>query len=528
MFRHLTRSFKRAIQLCASKSVRKYRFQPLLAGIILFFAACTALPTGNLPPFSSPSPAPISPTPPLDPTIATLSIGETQFPIDMPEGSPTLPLRGTQPVRSPTASPPSPTPSPTSTPAPRLRLLSDLLFLSGNRLVRWDKITNYPDTLTDGVEAFSVSANGQKVALLRKRSPSPTEENLYNLEMLDLQTQRIMILVEKVHPLVQMQLSPDGRWIAYMLESGALYPMGGGSIFVLSAESPTEPIEMGICHSENEAHCAQLAWSPDSLSLLWNDQDGLWLSTLDRPSSRLVHPNQVEVTDPKGEKSTVSVTFSAPVWSPGGRFVLTHIIPSASGVHWHAVVDTRSGRMEAVPDTDEYAMEDITPIIKVDWMPDGYFWVAHSNDPALGEPPFIKLWQVVATHTNMMVLIQSFTLQPDACTHADLVHYSYGPDWLARYDEKTLLIGIHALGIDLPGALYRLDQMSGGATCLHQLPINPTRVLWSPDGLGALVLGEEGQLFFAPTDGSPLRELSTLFGQAAHGFIWMAPVPRHQ
>ena len=51
-------------------------------------------------------------------------------------------------------------------------------------------------------------------------------------------------------------------------------------------------------------------------------------------------------------------------------------------------------------------------------------------------------------------------------------------------------------------------------------------ILWAPDGSGALILGKNKEVIYAPFDGSLMRDLRKLFGEDATGFTWMPPKPR--
>src|SRR5690606_5459963 len=110
-------------------------------------------------------------------------------------------------------------------------------------------------------------------------------------------------------------------------------------------------VEAGLCLPETAQDCASLIWSADSRELLWNDSRGIWVTQPPRGLARQVLENQISVTDPRGGKTDVQVSFNQLSWSPGGRFALAQVALIGSDVHWQAVLDTRMGRLIQVPDT---------------------------------------------------------------------------------------------------------------------------------------------------------------------------------
>jgi hypothetical protein len=99
----------------------------------------------------------------------------------------------------------APTALPSATPT-RTRLplqSSDLLYLATNpngqsALMRWDHFTGYSGLLADNVELFSVSADGQKIILLRPHNVSGNGQALYDLDVLDYATMQTAALLEQI------------------------------------------------------------------------------------------------------------------------------------------------------------------------------------------------------------------------------------------------------------------------------------------------------------------------------------------
>jgi hypothetical protein len=497
---------------------------------LLLFTACTA--THANPQTATPSPyaqETVSPAH-IARVETTLEAMETGFPLDLPEIS-TIPLGTTTPATAtpipptPTASTPlSASPAPatltaTASSTPLLQMTSDLLFISQGKLMRWDHITDYTGVLAEDVEEFSVSASGKEIALLRRPYVAANGVELFNLDLLDFDTKKIVTLIEQTPRLFQATLSPDGHQAAYMLQEG------GGPVYALHIETPTQRTRLGECKQEKPDQCRQLAWSPDNRYVLWNDASGIWMAFLEKAAASLAHPNQVEVIDPKGSMTTTDVAFSSLVWSPIGRFVLVKIIPSPTGVRWYGILDTRTQKMIEVPNSHEFA----SPVVSLNWAQNGDLLLAHSSDPASQRPAFVNLWRPTPTHNELLVLYKSFDLSSDDFPPLSAANVQQGVaylSWLAQRDEITFHLVTTAPDTTLSPMLFMLDMQDGSLQMIQQIPADSTQVLWSPDGDGALILGQHSLMLFASIDGGELRDLSRLLGADAHDFFWLPPTPR--
>jgi hypothetical protein len=400
--------------------------------------------------------------------------------------------------------------------------------------MRWDYFTGYSSLLVDNVELFSTSADGKKILLLRPHNISANGQALYDLALLDYDTLQTAALLEEVPYPYWLAISPDGSWFAYQERAE------GGAIHARRVDSPTQYVELGECDpgdnaaATNEFLCSQLAWSPDSHQVVWSDANGLWISAPLQPEAQFVHEPMVEVSDPKGSVSKVPVTLHNIAWSPAGRVISVQVTPSLQGVHWMSVIDTRLGRMKDIPESSEYTELSVS----VHWTQAGRLVVAHGGDDG---SPFIKLWDVLVTNSDLMVLRRKYELDlerltgANAAATASATSQAQGPvhlTWFSEYDEDTFFLGItytspaNQNGSNAAPLLFSLNLNEGGIRKLIELPYDASHVLWAPDGSGALILGEHEQLLFFSLLKNNLSDVHSNIGAGAHSFVWLPPAPR--
>jgi hypothetical protein len=536
------------------------RFILVLAGFILL-VGCSPASANSLLPSQEASASPTYTPDPVRARATTL-VREIPNPLLSSEPESAIPLTETpgglaNPARLTTQTPTQDAPTPTRT---RLPLqTSDLLYLSGGTLMRWDHVTGYASRLTENVEAYSVSADGKNILLLRPLVISANGQMVYDLDLLDYDSKLIYSLLHQITQPYQAAISPDGKWFAYQEKAE------GGKIYAHHTDSPEQPIEIGECNALNEFHCAQLAWSPDSQQVMWSDVSGVWLSAPLQPEAQLVHESRATVRDPKGQTSEIPVTLHSISWSPNGRFVMLQVMPSPQGVHWQAVLDIRLGRLADIPESSEYAARTasvqwstpmVDPMVSEDLtavpeLPGSRLLVAHGSSGAESGAPFVKIWDALPTNNDLLVLVRKYMLNPwdfppllssQAPGTATPQATEQARDqtdcltWLFQPDANSLNMGLVVTPAANPtgaqAALFTLNLPDGRVHPLVELPADVAEVLWAPDGSGALILGWHGQVMFYALKDNRLQDLHQALAipdQAAaspHDFLWLPPTLR--
>jgi hypothetical protein len=414
-----------------------------------------------------------------------------------------------------------PTVVPTSTVTNTPHFSSDLLFLSERRLGRWNDVSNDLSLMAPNVTSFASSDNGYKVALLRSRGLVTQDGNLFNLDLMDLQTNHTRTILSDTQQVYRLALSPDGQWIAYTsLEKG-------GSIYLLATNTNASPIKLGNCtQSDHTLNCDNgPLWSLDNRSLAWSDEQGVWVHTLDSDQTKLAIPGKLEVSDPKGEISHIQVAFNQMAWSPQGRYLKAKISPAGSNVFWQAILDTLTGRVAEVPDT--YAQAHVSSTLA--WLPDGRLCQIRSSDHQQKQGPIAKLWRVLPTRDDLLLELKSFSLQSN-----DFPSVAYNfpelndiPAWLEDIDDQLVSFALFLPEKSQPGILFTMDLQFGTLQKINELPSDTQMILWAPDHTGTLVRDQQGEILFVPRDGSTPRNLVQLLGNDAQEFHWLPMTSIH-
>ncbi len=437
-------------------------------------------------------------------------------------------ITDTQPIANPTATTASPektsappTIVPTSTVASIPHFSSDLLFLSERRLGRWNDVSDGLSLIAANVVSFASSDNGHQVALLRSHGIANQNGNLFDLDVIDLQTNRTRTILQDTQQIFLMSISPDGQWIAYTTQEL------GGSIFLLSTGNSASPIKLGNCSQpDHTLNCDNgPLWSLDSRSLAWSDEQGVWVYSMENDQTELAVPGKLEVSDPKGELSRVQVSFSKMSWSPQGRYLKAEISPNGSDVHWQAVLDTRTGRVGQVPDTYTQARTSS----ELTWLQDGSLCLIHGSNRQQNLGPVAKLWRVLPTRDDLLLELNSFTLQSSDFPSVanNLPDSNDIPGWLESIDVRLVSFALFLPDQSRPGVLFTMDLKYGAVQKINELPYDTQMILWAPDHAGTLVHSQQDEIFFIPRDGSAPKNLSPILGSDAKEFHWLPMISIH-
>jgi hypothetical protein len=414
-----------------------------------------------------------------------------------------------------------PTSVPTTTVASIPHYSSDLLFLSEHRLGRWNDVSNELSLMATNVVSFASSLNGHKIALLRSRGLANQNGNLFNLDVMDLETNQTRTILADTQQIFLLAISPDGQRVAYTSQER------GGSIFMLSTETGALPKKLGNCSQpDHTMNCDNgPLWSLDSRSLAWSDEQGVWVYSLENDETVLAIPGKLAVSDPKGELSRVQVSFSQLSWSPQGRYLKAVVSPTGSDVHWQAVLDTRTGRAGEVPET--YTQELTSSVLT--WLPDGNLCQIRSNDHQENQGPVAKLWRVLPTRDNLLLELNSFTLQSNDFPSLanNLPNLNDVPAWLESIDDRLISFALFLPEQARPGVLFTMELNYGAVKKINELPDDTQMILWAPDHVGTLVHGQQGNILFIPRDGSAPKNLTPSLGSDAKDFRWLPMISLH-
>jgi hypothetical protein len=452
------------------------------------------------------------------------------------------------------------------------RMTYDLLFLGKYSLMRWNHRTGQIETLVapdiqgernwgrnqkvawmagpgspDGsVSSFSVSADGQKIALRRISGSTASEIDLFEMS-----TRQTTPLVQAPgQDLVHVSISPDGQWVAYIqvgsfpsvptiltppggyrtgLALSPAIPVGGGTsagmIYAVRTDAPDRRIEVGYCAEERtEEHwweCSGFVWSPDSRSIAWNDGRGVWVAELGQPARQLVS-NSIGMPPSSG-----GGVYQAHAWSPLGRYLLARV------GHWEGssqgVIDTQTGNLARIPDTFELPF----PGPRVAWMQDGRLFILRPADPRTGSELSAEIWRVDGDHEPMLnreieflpgIGLGNYGVAPTQLMDGRLAFGVVNGSPTNYRDRGLYFVDLNELVPRKVNGLPPVEERGdmGWST------IGMVNVYWSPDGSGAIFedLGFDPTnrpLLYVPTDGSPLIDLRPVMDEGdllACCFVW--------
>lgn len=501
----------------------------LLFSVAFILASCSALPARLPLSFSVPT-SPRIQTPGSTKNSLPVTGESTQSPTqtmyappqDPAQISTSTPTTFLERVRPFTEAPPvtaqaTSTPTPSETP----RLISYFLFMADGKLKLWDHFTQRIETLAEDVVEYSVNQSGQRIALLENKSIAANGVALYRVALLDLETGQTSTIIPETARIYGLTISPDGRWIAYTSQEN------GGSIYTQPVDGDAQSNKIGECVVEHELRCiSKITWSPDSSSLLWSDEGGIWLSDLKETSPQLVLADKLPIQDPQGETNDVQMTYQQLSWSPSGRYALAVVSPVASEVRWQGIVDTSTNRLAQIPDTYEYKEQ----FTSASWMPDGELIVAHRSDAQAGQAPLLELWSVLPTRDELLKLEGTYELPVNDIPLNPLyaeAKINYYPKWLSAINDRQVAIALTPQDDQFPPTLFIYDLKYSLFEKLNEIIYDADNVLVSPDFSGAMITGWHGEILFAPNDSAPVVDMRPIFGGKIENPAWLPLVSLH-
>jgi len=408
----------------------------------------------------------------------------------------------------------------------------DLLFLDQGNLVRWNHTTGQLETLSGNTTCYWASPDRRTVVLEIAKGG-----DLYEIALLDLASGAKTTLVETASRIIDLAISPDSQWVAYIqsetlpdewhcrpdLVAFGIYPFSGpypATIFSLhlgvsQGNESESPVEIGYC-KEGEAlgFCGRILWSPDSRSILWSDAEGVWSFELGASQAKLIIPQTLNQPDYFDNR-----VYYPWRWSPMGRYVLTtfQIFEGVTQV----VLDTQTGKVAELPGTFTYGY----PGSKPAWMADGRLFTIRPPLPSEYTdfpPAAIEIWRVDPQQPGMLVLENSILL--------DIAWEQIPTGDPAQLADGRLAFAIlsRESGDDPARGLYFADPTSLAPRKVNPLPPSLSEsfyfqsgIVWSPDGQGVILQdwSEYPMLLYAPTDGSAVYDLSLVIQGCC--FTWL-------
>ncbi len=423
--------------------------------------------------------------------------------------SPTIPA-----TEAPSLPSATPTSTPTVIPASKIALPHDLLFLSDGRLMRWSHIQGTLQTAVIDVAGYSTSQDGAKIAILRKTGITANAIETFDLTILDTSSGNFVTLLNSLPRLADFKISPDGRWIAVMNDLQQLY--------ILPTDGSDSGAKIAECRSGPEGDCNDLAWSVDSLAVLWDDSSGIWQAGPNAHLPVLVASNQIKILDPKDQITQKQVQFHGLSWSPFGRYVLTRIQPLGSNVSWQAIVDTRTGRIAEIPTS--YQLDE--PSASTHWLTNGNLLVIHGESEPETQGVALEIWQILPTRDDLMSLDFRWDIgDGQSIVFNGNEQVNSLPITVCQLTDRTLSLAWNTARLDGPGELFTFDIKYGILNKIAELPAHIVKTLWTPEADAALVQSSDGTLTYVSADGNILSDLTNRIGRQSCCFTWLADEP---
>jgi hypothetical protein len=485
-------------------------FLVLLFFFSLFITACD----GDATPTSTPKNPSPSPPPITQPTKSATIPPTTSTPTTTLAPSPTTVYEPTSPsIETPTQFiKPTSTikPIPTRTP----KYSSDLLYIHENVLTVWDHVTNDIFPISEGTYEYSIDNSGREIAIIRSKNIVANGIELFELVKLDKNTLEEFPIIESTPRLYNLSLSPNGLWVTITPN------LNGGRILAIKTDGSDQVKEIGFCHQTFGNACPPVAWSPDSRSIIWSDQRGVWFTKLDWDSPQLITQNLIQVTDPEGQLTELTVTFNSFVWSPLGRFVLSRIVPSTGSTQWYTIIDTSRKLFFPIPSSFQSG----TLTSNVGWLNDGKLLIGNGKPQNSSPSMVIEIFKVIPTQADLLYLQNRISLPLEMLPKpldTSKTSWSYVTNWIHPSSTGSIYFGIDIAEDNTSPILFYLIPEKKYLETINRIPSNISDVLWALDNSGALLISEDGEIFFQAIDGGMLSNLTQILGEGSENLIWL-------
>jgi hypothetical protein len=532
---------------------KSYAVSLLILLTLAWFTACT----GDVLTDSTPIPPPPN---------AVSNDGADSGPISTPLST-ALPVETAvmpTPTLIPTATPTTET-VPTAVTDPPVQVISsqplptssrDLLFIADGSFKQWNHATGQIETIVAGtnrtnptpekpdeqipgsITSFVMSADGKRAVVARVLSganapdiQNSQAEYTYELLFVDMISREVWPLVPQVDNLFGLDLSPNAQQLAFVASGLNGIPDAidnnapANNLYVLETRGGN-PANLRLVH-RCTTYCRSPKWHIENNLVVFGEDGALWLYNIAASEPEMLlenNPFSMEMTN-VGEVSV----YWPEAWARNGRtLMLWH-------GHWEgasrAILDLPTGNLVEVPNTFVYA--DIFPA-QVSWMPDDrlLIWHTQSTKTELVPTdfvPVVELWRFDLDSGELTLdesaLLSTEKLGVTGGIYLENGRFAFALDAPLLPDDLT--------GIRDQIGTYQLVSLAEQPMRVNSLPVDTdvyrqADVIWAGDGSGALLVQSDypnqPNLFYAPTDGNFLYEVTAVFGQYPHSFQWQPEI----
>lgn len=437
----------------------------------------------------------------------------------------------------------------------------NLLFVADGAFKRWNQANGQIETIVPGpdpasrvqtdellpvaafvgdVTGYATSADGKRAVVARLIGEQPTGESetslvetSHELLFVDMVSGEIWLLVPQVDNLGDFQLSPDAQQLAFAgtgldgipdagnnppdADSGVplpnnLYvmPTGGGN------PGPVRLVR------DCTSRCFSPVWHVENNLVAFADNEALWLYNIAASEPELLLEN---TPYEPGMADVGQISIYSPIdWASNGRYLLVWE-GLWEGAH-RAVLDVPTKAFTLIPNLFDY--DRVFPS-EISWMSDDRLLIWRTQiEGNIEQIPLVELWRFDPT-TEQLNLEETATL-------TDLPLGISGGTYLA---DGRFAFALHEIpGSDDPSAAqvsgtYVLTSLAETPERVNSLPPTSaaylhTQVVWARDGSGAILVQQPRQfettVYYAPTDGDFLYDVTAVLGHYPHNFQWQPEI----
>jgi hypothetical protein len=403
-------------------------------------------------------------------------------------------------------------------------LSQDLLFIGGRALQLRSALSGEVTTLLEaetssGITAFSVTADGERLVAARMNNP---QARTFELIRVDIRSGNTWKLADAPN-LLHFAVSPDGRYALYVAGGRPFEP--SEEVAEIEAENPNSPVQAGTVYLvDMESHqsrevgqcvdipqgadwgpkflvpCQGVYWTNDSQNMIWADVSGIWFRHLNAGQPTIILLNTDDLSEPPG-------IYHRPIsFAKNGRHLLIQRV-FFEGFSYQ-ILDLVSQESSSLPGS-QFGIG--SGYINVSWMQDDRLLKLRQQDEDGQVAPALELWRV---QDDNSITLEETTRLTDLPPHQNIrfvKHFQNGRfGFLLEADNPT------------QSGLYIMISSTEQPERINGLPYNQVKVIWQPDGGGAIVEQRDaiGSFLFTPAGGDLYYDLQLALGSNAREFLW--------